>query len=358
MTQGIVGMIPWKEFKMKRISIIVPVYNSEKYLEKTLDAIASQTYPELEVILVDDGSTDASCELCKARVARDSRFRYYSKENEGPSAARNTGLMYASGHYIGFCDGDDLIAPDMYQTMVSYLEHHNADVALCDIYSERDQRHFGFPWQDETVFRGDEIGKHLVAAMVGNLSDNDSDIPLWGSVVRCLFRADIIANNAIRFPEEFHFAEDLVFTLQYLRYAQVAVICDKDFYWYRCNPSSIMNSFYRYKKGMFLSRKQLIVSINNVISSFPCREVLQKRLITTARCYYRDCVGNACRPADGRTEAEKRAELKEILNDTDVSAAFATFDAKDTKTKLLYTLIKNKMWLPIRLYYAYRFRRR
>lgn len=343
---------------MKRISIIVPVYNAESYLKETLDAISSQTYPELEVILVDDGSTDGSCNICKTLVTADNRFHYYRKENEGPSAARNTGLKYATGEYVGFCDCDDVIAPEMYQAMVSYMERHNADIALCDIYSERDQRRFGFPWQDETVFRGKEIGEQLVAAMVGNLSDNDNESPLWGSVVRCLFRADIIANNAILFPEELHFAEDLVFTLQYLSNANSAVICDKDFYWYRCNPASIMNSFYQYKKGMFWSRKRLLEKIFNIISAFPCREILQKRLITTARCYFRDCVGNACRPAEGRTEAEKRVELKEVLNDADVSAAFATFDANDRKTKLLYTLIKYKMWFPLRLYYAYRFSRR
>ena len=290
--------------------------------------------------------------------AKSISFRYDRKEHAGPSAARNTGLSYASGEYVGFCDGDDRIDPTMYQTMVSYMEQHGADIALCDIYSERDQRRFGFPWQDETVFRGDEIGQHLVAAMVGNVSDNDTNAPLWGSVVRCLFKADIIAKNAIRFPEELHFAEDLVFTLQYLRNAQGAVICNKDFYWYRCNPASIMLSFFRYKRGMFHSRKQLLDTILNIISEFPCREILQKRLVTTARCYFRDCVGNACRPAEGRTEAEKKAELKEILNDADVSAAFASFDARDTKTRLLYTLIKNKMSFVIRIYYAYRFSKR
>ena len=355
LTLDIVGMIRWKEYKMKRISIIVPVYNAEKYLEETLDSIAAQTYPEFEVILVDDGSTDGSGEICRAQVAADSRFHYYRKENGGPSAARNTGLFCASGEYVGFCDGDDRIDPAMYQTMVSCMERHAADIALCDIYSERDQRRFGFLWEDETVFREDEIGQNLVAAMVGNESDNDKNVPLWGSVVRCLFRADIIAENGIQFPEELHFAEDLVFTLQYLRNAQGAVVCNRDFYWYRCNPASIMNSFYRYKKGMFRSRKQLLDTVSEIISGFSCQEILQKRLITTARCYFRDCVGNACRPAEDRTEADIKAELKEILNDDGVSAAFAEFDAADLKTRLIYSLIKHKMAHVIKIYYAYRF---
>lgn len=348
-------MIRWKEFEMKKISIIVPVYNAEAYLEKTLDSIAAQTYPELEVILVDDGSVDGSGDICRTRSAGDSRFHYYRKENGGPSAARNAGLLYASGEYVGFCDGDDLIDPEMHQTMAAYLERHGADIALCDIFSERDQRRFGFPWPDETVFRGAEIGQTLVASMVGNVSDNDKDVPLWGSVVRCLFRRDIIREHSIQFPEEHHFAEDLVFTLEYLRHAQGAVICDRDFYWYRCNTSSIMHSFYRYKKGMFQDRKQLVNKLFGIISSFDCRDALQRRLVTTARSYFRDCVGNACRPAEGRTAADKKAELKDILQDAQVSSAFAAFDAADLKTRLLYTLIKYRACFAIRFYYAYRF---
>lgn len=343
---------------MKKISIIVPVYNAEQYLEETLASIAAQTYPALEVILVDDGSTDCSAEICRAQVAADSRFCYYRQENSGPSAARNTGLLYVSGAYVGFCDCDDRIDPAMYETMARYMEHHAADIVLCDIYSERDQRCFGFPWQDETVFRGEEIGQNLVAAMVGNVSDNDKTAPLWGSVVRCLFKASIIAENSICFPEALHFAEDLVFTLQYLRNAQGAVICNKDFYWYRCNPASIMNSFYRYKKGMFQSRKQLLDTLSKIISGFSCGESLQKRLVTTARCYIRECVGNACRSSEGRTAADKKAELRAILNDDVASAAFAEFDATDLKTKLVYTLIKYKMSFVIRVYYAYRFSKR
>lgn len=343
---------------MERVSVIIPVYNAEQYLQETLDSVALQTYPELEVILVDDGSTDDSGEICKAQVKRDSRFHYYRTENGGPSAARNAGLSYATGYYIGFCDGDDLLDPDMYATMVSRMEDNGADLALCDIYSERDGRRFGFPWPDATVFAGAEVGEKLVASMVGNLSDNDTAAPQWGSVVRCLYRTDIIAENRIRFPEDIHFAEDLVFTLRYLCKAQKAVICDRDFYWYRCNPASIMLSFSSYKKGMFQARKQLIALISEIIQEFSCTEMLQKRLVTTARCYYRECVGNACRPSDGRTNAQMKAELREILHDDGVAAAFAVFDARDLKTGLIYGMIKFRMAFAIRKYYEYRFGKR
>ena len=355
---GIAGMTLWKEFEMKRVSIVIPVYNSEAYLAETLESVAAQTYTDIEVILVDDGSTDKSGQICEEMAERDARFRYYRVENGGPSTARNIGISYATGEYIGFCDSDDLIDPSMYQTMVAYMEQHSADIVFCDIYSERDQRRFGFPWSDGTVFQGDEIGQTLVAAFVGNESDNAPDIPLWGSVVRCLFKADVIESRAVSFPDDIHFAEDLVFTLQYLREAERAVICDRAFYYYRCNSASIMNSFFSYKRGMFCSRKRLIEYISQLTQGYSNRENLHRRLNVTSRCYFRECIGNACRPEEGRTEAEKRRELQEILNDKGVMAAFAEFDAKDLRMKIIYSLIKYRLAFVIRMYYSFRFYRR
>lgn len=352
------GMTRWKEFKMKRISIIVPVYNSEKYLDETLDSLAAQTYPDMEVLLVDDGSTDQSGQICKVRAEQDNRFQYYKVNNGGPSAARNTGISYATGEYIGFCDSDDLIDPNMYQTMTAYMEHHSADIVFCDIYSERDQRKFGFPWSDGTVFQSDEIGQTLAAAFVGNETDNDSNVPLWGSVVRCLFKADKIKNNDVWFPDDIHFAEDLVFTLRYLQNVGKAVICDRDFYYYRCNPNSIMNSFFAYKEGMFQARKKLIKYLSDIIEDFTGKDDLQKRLVVTARCYFRECIGNACRTAEGKTKKDIRQELKEILNDDNVIAAFANFDAVNRKTKMLSLLIKYRWAFIIQAYYSYRFYKR
>lgn len=354
----IAGMTHWKEFRMKRVSIVVPVYNSEKYLVETLESLATQTYSELEVILVDDGSTDSSGQICMEQETRDNRFHYYKIKNGGPSVARNIGISHATGEYIGFCDSDDMIDPNMYQTMVLYMERFSADIVFCDIYSERDRRRFGFPWSDGTVFELNEIGQTLAAAFVGNETDNDSNVPLWGSVVRCLFKVDIIKAHAICFPEDIHFAEDLVFTLRYLQNIQKAVICDKDFYYYRCNSDSIMHSFFAYKKGMFQERKKLIGYISDAIDNLPGKNDLRRRLIVTSRCYFRECIGNACRTEEGRTQKDITQELKNIINDESVIEAFANFDAKNRKVKIISLLIKYRRVYIIQGYYLYRFYKR
>lgn len=116
---------------MDLISVIVPVYNVEKYLPKCLDSIINQTYNNLEIILINDGSTDNSGKICDEYATRDSRVKVIHKVNGGLSDARNAGLDICTGDYIGFVDSDDYIALDMYYVMYNYLIANNLDVAMC-----------------------------------------------------------------------------------------------------------------------------------------------------------------------------------------------------------------------------------
>lgn len=339
---------------MKKISVVVPVYNAEKYLRKTVDALVFQTYGNIEIILVDDGSTDNSYAICE-EVARDNDLiTCYTIPNGGPSGARNFGISKATGEYVGFCDSDDLPAPNMYEELVRYMENADADISLCDIYSERDSRAFGFPWSDGTVFDGNTVVSELMAKMIGNASDNERDVPVWGSSVRCLFKRELIEREGVEFPTDIHFAEDLVFVLRYLSNAKRAVICDKPLYFYTDNGASIMNSFYSYKKNMLSARLSLVGHIEEIIDKLGADE-LKARLTVTERCYYQECVGNACRATD-RRKTEIKREIREIVNADRVRAAFSAFDAADIKTKIKYLLMKYRCVGILYLYYAIRFR--
>lgn len=103
------------------VSVIIPVYNVSQYLEDCLESVATQTYPNMEVILIDDGSTDNSPKICKEWCAKDSRFRLIEQKNAGPSAARNTGLRHVQGDFITFVDADDWISPDAMELCVKQL---------------------------------------------------------------------------------------------------------------------------------------------------------------------------------------------------------------------------------------------
>lgn len=122
------------------ISVIVPAYNVEKYLKKGLDSLIHQTWKELEIILVDDGSTDSSGMICDAYAEKDTRIRVVHQSNGGVSDARNTGLALGRGEYLGFVDSDDWIAPDMYEVLACFAQKERLDVAMCgvtDVWPDR-----------------------------------------------------------------------------------------------------------------------------------------------------------------------------------------------------------------------------
>lgn len=114
------------------ISIIVPVYKTEAYLEKCVDSILAQTFRDFELLLIDDGSPDNCPALCEEAAARDPRIRVIHQKNAGLSAARNTGVEAARGEWIGFVDSDDSIAPEMYETLLTYARRDGAQIAVCD----------------------------------------------------------------------------------------------------------------------------------------------------------------------------------------------------------------------------------
>ena len=117
---------------MKKVSIIIPIYNVEKYLRKCVDSVICQTYKNLEIILVDDGSPDSCPEICDSYVDLDSRIKVIHKQNGGLSDARNTGIDMSSGEYITFVDSDDYIENDMIEILISTLEENHCDISTCN----------------------------------------------------------------------------------------------------------------------------------------------------------------------------------------------------------------------------------
>ena len=118
------------------ISVIIPVFNAEKYLRECLDSVANQTYNDLEILLIDDGSKDSSPQICDGYAAADSRFTVIHKENGGVSSARNTGIENAHGNLMAFVDADDVLDLDMYEILVHALETTDSDIAACSYMNE------------------------------------------------------------------------------------------------------------------------------------------------------------------------------------------------------------------------------
>lgn len=191
-------MLLEKKGYVEMISIIVPVYNIKRYVEKCVKSILNQTYKDTELLLIDDGSTDGSSELCEQLAQSDSRIRVIHKKNGGLSDARNVGLKEAKGEYIGFVDGDDYIHPQMYEILLKQMVEQQADMVYCDFETVHIEQAKGDKKQDTA-----EAGHVLVDTNI-NIMEADDVLRL----VTNLYTKDIVAWNKLYRRE---ILEDLLF---------------------------------------------------------------------------------------------------------------------------------------------------
>lgn len=222
------------------ISIIVPVYNVEKYLEQCVDSIINQTYKNLEIILVNDGSTDNSGVICDKYKQIDHRIKVMHKENGGQSSARNIGLDIANGKYVGFVDSDDWIESDMYESLYKRLSFYNADIVTCGCILE----YFNFKNVDVRD-REENTVEIFDSNKKEQLCKNFFCHKLYSSgPCDKLYRITLFDN--IRFPEN-KFYEDNYIALEILLKAKVIIASNDKYYHYRQNSSSTTRG-YSYKK--------------------------------------------------------------------------------------------------------------
>lgn len=219
------------EHEQDLISLIVPVYNVERYLDRCMESILQQTYRKLEIILVDDGSTDSSPAKCEEYAKKDSRVKVIHKPNGGLSDARNAGLKIASGEYIGYVDSDDWIELDMYARMYAACIEHGAQLAVCRYYSE---------YKDRTVSGGNGSivplsRDELLKIYIGG---HDQYV-IYNSVWSKLFRRDLV--RGMVFPKGRN-SEDIMYTTRAFCMTKQAVYLDQCFYHYVLDrEGSIMN---------------------------------------------------------------------------------------------------------------------
>ena len=138
------------------ISVIIPIYNVEKYLNKCIDSIINQTYKNLEIILVDDGSPDNCPQICDEYAKKDNRIKVIHKKNGGVSSARNVGLINSTGNYIGFIDPDDYIEPIMYEKLLKVLKESNTLVSMCGFYKIKDNKIIKIDNYDEKIISSEK----------------------------------------------------------------------------------------------------------------------------------------------------------------------------------------------------------
>ena len=229
---------------MPKISIIVPIYNSEEYLKECLNSLVNQTFKDIEIICVNDGSTDNSLEIVKHFAEKDSRIKVINQENKGQSAARNAGLKIASGEWITFIDSDDYIDLNTYERALTVS---NVDV-IC----------FGIEVYGDNLYATRQADNEYYKIKYKSLVHLNNKIRLNTDVSVCdkLFKKEIIDNYGIRFPEGIHF-EDAEFYWKYILCCKSANYIDEYFYHYRRREDSIMHNAF-HQKGIAIEHLYII----------------------------------------------------------------------------------------------------
>lgn len=216
------------------VSVIVPVYNTEAYLENSLHSLRIQTEERIEILLINDGSTDGSLEICKRFASEDARFRLFSQENQGVSAARNLGLKMAQGEYLQFMDADDVVEPDFVEKLLSAVRKSDSEMAVCafrQLSSEDGQlmEHVTLAegaYSTEAYIR--LIQRKPVAHVIG---------VLWNKI----YLGRIIRQYALQFDTELSLGEDFVFNMQYLAYCNKITIIPDQLYHYTWKRSGSLD---------------------------------------------------------------------------------------------------------------------
>jgi len=218
------------------ISVIVPVYNVEAYLDRCVQSIVDQTYPNLEIILVDDGSLDNCPAMCDAWAARDSRIKVIHKENGGLSDARNAGMAAASGAYMGFVDSDDFISADMYQLLYDRMIADGSDIAACGVVQIFED---GTPSRNLTPSGSCILNSR--EAMEAVIRESWLKQPVWYK----LYRSELV--RELPFPAgKYH--EDVFWTWQAVARARSVSIFDTPCYYYAQRSGSIMAEAYSLRR--------------------------------------------------------------------------------------------------------------
>lgn len=261
---------------MNKVSLIIPVYNTEKYLRKCIESAIGQTYRNMEIICIDDGSTDSSGQILDEYAQKDKRLVVLHQANRGESAARNVGLQMATGEYIGFMDCDDWIEPEMYETLVSKLEEEDADIAVCGWFLDRDncsQR-----VKNAKEVEQDTFGREKLLEYVYERDSYRAFAYMWDK----LYKRELFVDREgepVLFDETLKLGGDVLVLGRLILKAECAVYIDQPFYHYLQRDDSGCHSRDVEKRKDWLKAYEILIEIFEKEAVNECVMGLVKRFL-------------------------------------------------------------------------------
>lgn len=339
-----------------KVSIIVPVYNVEKYLDRCVKSLLNQTLKDIEIIMVDDGSPDNCPKMCDEYAKKDSRIKVVHKQNAGLGYARNSGLEVATGEYVAFVDSDDYVDVTAYQVMYDEAIRTDADYVCCG-YKRVKEGKSVWEYKGETsnksdLFRGEECVDFL-KGMIGKDTKNPRfshfDFAVWHGI----YKGDLIRNNGVSFCSERDLiSEDIVFHLDFVSCCKVIRTIPDSFYNYCLNEGTLTT---KYKAGRF----EAVVKLYDYICEYirkSSNEYLREDAQTRLDYFLFDKVNSTIAY---EAKFNKECPVKTIENicvDRKVLDLLErlSIDSLDTKKKVICSLMKLKWYFIIYLIFKNR----
>lgn len=309
-----------------KISIIVPIYNSEKYLGECINSILNQTLQDYELILINDGSTDNSREICEVFAKKDSRVVLINKQNKGVASSRNSGILHAKGDYIGFVDADDYIEPNMYMTLHNAAIKYSADLVICSLKMINhliNEVSITSVWKDvNCLIDKNNIEKFIIPATL-----QGGDISLSSSVNK-LYKKDLF--QIIMFDESRKHGEDARLNMELIQYINSVVFIKEPLYtYYIRNKSSLTQKlrtdFFEY----YLDSKNYGVSLSYKYNIPHSALKIENDFVSNILAYLQNIVVSKL-PYDQKTEI-----FNNVINHNDFYELLRRYSSPSTFYKLL-----------------------
>ena len=306
------------------VSIIVPIYNAEQYLRRCVDSILNQEYTDYELLLVNDGSTDASGDICEEYGDRDSRVLVIQKENTGVSDSRNRALDRARGKYLQFLDSDDWITPDATRLFVRAAEEYGCDMVISDFYRVVGERLSPKgDIEEEGVLTREEFAAHMM--------ENPADF-YYGVLWNKLYRRDIVEEHKLRMDTDISWCEDFMFNLEYIRYAKVFYALHAPIYYYVKRKGSLASQGINISKTVKM-KLNVFEYYNNFYKHVLEEEDYEKNRLQVYR-FFIDAAGDGTVPPSILPGSKKLGDERVFVN-TEILQAEGLAGEDYRKRKLL-----------------------
>ncbi len=327
------------------VSVVVPIYNVERYLERCLNSIVNQTYRKLEIILVDDGSTDSCAEICDDWALKDSRICVIHKKNAGLGMARNTGIENATGEYICFLDSDDYVDTQAVEKAYTLAKKEKTDVViygLSDVDKDGNIFHTYYPQTDKIVYCDDEIENVFLPDLIDPNNHNVKVKNLCLSACVCLFSMELVQRIKWRFvSERTIISEDSYAIISLYKYVKrVAVLCEP-LYFYCKNFESLTKV---YRADRFKKIKHFYYECRKMAEQLGFNEEVHNRisgLFLSFSIAAMKLIGSADLDVN-----DKKKYLAQIVDDDDIQNVLKNIDCRSMSKgrKILFWAVRNKKY--------------